>query len=109
MERKRANCAATRSRCSTRSGTIYLAADKAKEAELTFQHICEVIPGAASCPYGLALVAAKAGDKVRAMRELEEAVRRKVPNPDKLSLEPGFASIKDDPAFVALAEKAKQK
>lgn len=90
-------------------GTIYLAADKAKEAELTFQHICEVIPGAASCPYGLALVAVKAGDKVRAMRELEEAVRRKVPNPDKLSLEPGFASIKDDPAFVALAEKAKQK
>jgi tetratricopeptide (TPR) repeat protein len=89
-------------------GTIYLAADKLKEAELTFQHICDVVPGAASCPYGLALSAAKAGDKARALSQLREAVKRKIPNPDKLALEPGFASLKDDAEFQALAEKAKQ-
>jgi tetratricopeptide (TPR) repeat protein len=89
-------------------GTIYLAADKPKEAELTFQHICEVVPGAASCPYGLALVAAKTGDKARAIEQLREAVKRKVPNPDRLALEPGFAPLKDEAEFQALAEKAKQ-
>lgn len=89
-------------------GTIYLASDKLKEAELTFQHICEMVPGAASCPYGLALCAAKAGDKARALSHLREAVKRKVPNPDKLALEPGFASLKDEAEFQALAEQAKQ-
>src|SRR5262249_11513493 len=54
-------------------GTIYLDAGKAKEAELTFQHICEVVPGAASCPYGLALVAARVGDRKKALEELDEA------------------------------------
>lgn len=80
-------------------GTIYLAAGKPKEAELTFQHICEVVPGAASCPYGLALAAARAGDKDRALVQLAEAVKRKLPNPDQVAKDPGFASIKDDPEF----------
>ncbi len=90
-------------------GHIYLAADMPKEAELTFQHICEVIPGAATCPYGLALVAAKKGDKPRALAQLREAVKRKLPNPEKIGLEAGFAAFKDDPEFLAITELAKQK
>jgi tetratricopeptide (TPR) repeat protein len=90
-------------------GTIYLGADKTKEAELTFQHICEVIPGAATCPYGVALVAAKTGDKAKAIAQLTLAVDRKLPNPERLAKEPGFASIKDDPEFVKLVERAAQK
>lgn len=90
-------------------GTIYLTAGKAKEAELTFQHICEVAPAAATCPYGLALVAAKAGDKERALQKLGEAVERKVPNPESIAREPGFASIKDDARFTALVAKATAK
>jgi len=89
-------------------GTIYLAADKPKEAELTFQHICDVVPGASSCPYGVALVAAKTGNKARAIEQLREAIKRKVPNPDKLVQQPEFASLKDDAEFTALVEKAKQ-
>jgi tetratricopeptide (TPR) repeat protein len=87
-------------------GTIYLAADKPKEAELTFQHICEIVPSAASCPYGVALVAAKLGDKPRAIAKLREAVDRKVPNPQQIAGEPSFASLKDDPEFQALVAKA---
>jgi tetratricopeptide (TPR) repeat protein len=87
-------------------GTIYLAADKPKEAELTFQHICEIVPNAASCPYGVALVAAKGGDKARALEKLREAVDRKVPNPQQIAGEPWFASLKDEPEFQALVAKA---
>lgn len=89
-------------------GTIYLA-DKLTDAESTFQHICEVIPGAATCPYGLALVAAKKGDKPRALGQLREAVKRKLPSPEKIALEAGFAQFKDDPEFQAIVEQAKQK
>jgi tetratricopeptide (TPR) repeat protein len=90
-------------------GTIYVAADKLTDAEGTFQHICEVIPGAATCPYGLALVAARKGDKARALAQLREAVKRKLPNPEKIALEAGFAGFKDDPEFLAITELAKQK
>jgi tetratricopeptide (TPR) repeat protein len=90
-------------------GTIYLLADKPKEAELTFQHICEVLPAASSCPYGVALVAAKTGDKPRALAQLREAIARKVPNPQQIKSEPGFASLKDDPEFLALVDSATQK
>jgi len=67
-----------------------------------------VVPGAASCPYGVSLVAAKAGDKARAKEQLREAIKRKVPNPDKLAEQPEFASLKDDAEFQALVAKAKQ-
>jgi tetratricopeptide (TPR) repeat protein len=87
-------------------GTVYLAAGKLKEAELTFQHICEVAPGVASCPYGLALVAAKSGDKKKAIEQLDDAVRRKLPNPDRIAADPGFAGIKDDPEFQKIVARA---
>jgi tetratricopeptide (TPR) repeat protein len=90
-------------------GTVYLAAGKVKEAELTFRHICEVVPGASSCPYGLALVAAKGGDKPTAIAKLREAIEKKIPEPDKIAIEPGFAGLKDDPEFQALVAKASQK
>jgi tetratricopeptide (TPR) repeat protein len=87
-------------------GTIYLAAGKPEDARLTFQHICDVIPGAASCPYGLALVAARAGDSRKAIDELDDAVRRKLPNPDRIAIDPGFASLRDDPEFKKIVARA---
>jgi tetratricopeptide (TPR) repeat protein len=90
-------------------GTIYLTADRPKEAELTFQHICDVVPGASTCPYGLALVAAKAGDRTTTLAKLREAVARKVPNPENIAKEPGFAGMKDDPEFVAVVASATAK
>lgn len=89
-------------------GTVYLTAGKMKEAELTFAHICDIVPGASSCPYGVALVAARSGDKARAIAKLREAVDKKVPNPQQIATEPSFASIKDDPEFVAIVAKASQ-
>ena len=87
-------------------GTVYLSADKLDYAEKTFEHICEVVPAAATCPYGAAMVTAKKGDKARALAKLKEAIERKVPEPAKIPNEPYFASIKDDPEFVALVASA---
>ena len=87
-------------------GTIYLAAGKPHDAELTFRHICDAIPGAASCPYGLALVAARSGDRKKALDELSDAVHRKLPNPDQIARDPGFASLRDDPEFQKIVASA---
>lgn len=88
-------------------GRIYVAAKKYDEAEKTFNHICEVVPKAASCPYGVALVAAQKGDQKRALSKLQEAVERKLPNPDKLADDPMLAPLKDNPGFAKLVKKAK--
>jgi tetratricopeptide (TPR) repeat protein len=87
-------------------GTIYLAAGKPGDAKVAFQHICEVIPGAASCPYGLALVAAREGDTKAALTHLADAVQRKLPNPDQIAADPGFASLKGDPEFQKIVARA---
>jgi tetratricopeptide (TPR) repeat protein len=88
-------------------GRIYLVAKKHDDAEKTFQHICEVVPAAASCPYGVALVAAQRGDKARALDKLKEAIDKKMPNPEALADDPLLAPLADDEAFKALAAKAK--
>lgn len=89
-------------------GTVYLSADKPEDAQKTFQRICEVVPAAASCPYGVALVAAKSGDKKLALEKLKEAIERKVPEPSRIPNEPYFASMKDDPEFLALVASAQK-
>ena len=90
-------------------GTIYLQSGKPDEAERAFARICEVIPGAASCPYGQALVAAHRGDKPKALEHLAEAVRRKIPNPAQLASDKGFVSLKDDPDFQKIVAQAAAK
>lgn len=87
-------------------GRIYLVANKHDQAERTFQHICEVVPGAASCPYGVALVAAQRGDKAKALDKLREAVSRKLPNPKTLADDALLAPLLDDPEFKKLVEEA---
>jgi len=87
-------------------GRIYVTAKKYDDAVKTFEHICEVVPGASSCPYGVALVAAQRGDKDKAYAKLEEAIAKKLPSPDKLADDPLLAPLKDDEAFKKLARKA---
>jgi tetratricopeptide (TPR) repeat protein len=84
-------------------GRIYTVAKKYDDAEKTFQHICDAVPGASSCPYGIALVAAQKGDKAKALEKLREAVKRKLPQLDKLADDPLLAPIKDDLEFKKLA------
>lgn len=87
-------------------GRIYVTAEKYDEADKTFRHICDVVPGAASCPYGVGLVAAQQGDPAKAVAQLTLALERKLPNPDKLGDDPLLAPIRQDPSFQALVRKA---
>ena len=41
-----------------------------------------------------------------ALGHLREAVRRKLPNPDQIAQDPGFAAIKDDPEFAKITAHA---
>src|SRR5262249_55344586 len=62
-------------------GKVYLAAGRSDDAEKTFEHICQVVPGSSSCPYGVALVALKKGDEPRGLSKLGAAVVRRIPIP----------------------------
>jgi tetratricopeptide (TPR) repeat protein len=87
-------------------GKVYLAAGRRDDAQKTFEHICEVVPASASCPYGLALVALQKDDAAGALAKLKDAVNRKIPHPEKLADDPALARLKHDPEFVALAASA---
>lgn len=87
-------------------GKVYLSAGKVDEAKAAFSHICEVVPGASSCPYGLALVATRTGNKKEALAQLDDAVQKKLPNPDQIAADPGFLALKDDPEFQKIAARA---
>jgi Flp pilus assembly protein TadD len=87
-------------------GKVYVAAGRSDDAEKTFEHICQVVPGSASCPYGVALVAMKRSEPARAMAKLREAIDHKIPHPEQLAEEPAFVPLKNDPEFQALVAKA---
>lgn len=81
-------------------GRVLLAEGKLDEAAAAFSQIVASKPAASSGPYGLAMVAARKGDKARVLEKLGEAIANKVPNPGEIADDPAFASMKDDPDFV---------
>jgi tetratricopeptide (TPR) repeat protein len=87
-------------------GKVYLAALRADDAEKTFEHICQVVPNSASCPYGLALVALEKNDPRLALTKLREAIDLKIPHPDMLGDDPALARLKDNPEFAELTAAA---
>lgn len=87
-------------------GRVLLAEDKLDEAAATFSRITAANAKAPSGPYGLAMVAAKKGDRAAALARLGEAVALKVPNPAEIATDPAFASMRDDPEFSRLVELA---
>jgi tetratricopeptide (TPR) repeat protein len=87
-------------------GKVYLAASRPDDAQKTFEHICEVIPSSASCPYGLALVALQKDDTHLALLKLKEAVDRKIPHPDQLADDPALARLKQSPEFSSIVAAA---
>jgi tetratricopeptide (TPR) repeat protein len=88
-------------------GRIYLAAKKYEAADKTFGHICDVSPGASSCPYGQALVAAQRGKTELALEKLREAIALKLPHPEKLADDPLLAPLAGEAQFEQLAASAK--
>jgi tetratricopeptide (TPR) repeat protein len=87
-------------------GKVELAAGKLDEASAAFTKIGELNPRASSAPYGLAMVAAKRGDRPKALADLREAVALKVPNPAEIARDPAFASLAGDPEFVRIVGDA---
>jgi tetratricopeptide (TPR) repeat protein len=89
-------------------GRVLLAEGKLDDAAGAFSRIAAVKPKAPSGPYGLAMVAARKGDRGEALEKLGDAITLKVPNPREIADDPAFASLKNDPEFVrvvALAAK----
>jgi tetratricopeptide (TPR) repeat protein len=89
-------------------GRVLLAEGKLDLARSTFARIATVNPRASSAPYGVAMVAAKQGDRTAALAKLSEAVALKVPNPREIAEDPAFASLKTDPEFLRLVEQAEK-
>jgi tetratricopeptide (TPR) repeat protein len=87
-------------------GRVLLAEGKLDLAASTFSRIAAVNPRTSSAPYGLAMVAAKKGDRDVALAKLGEAISLKVPNPGEIAEDPAFASLKDDPQFARLVSSA---
>ncbi len=87
-------------------GRVYLASGKLPEATAAFSKIAESNARAPSAPYGLAMVAARQGDKAAALDKLRAAVALKVPNPGEIASDPAFASLRDDPEFVQIVQQA---
>jgi tetratricopeptide (TPR) repeat protein len=87
-------------------GKVRLAAGKLEEAAAAFAKIREMNPRAASAPYGLAMVAAKRGDRAEALHELRDAVALKVPNASEIVADPAFVALKDDAEFLQIVSGA---
>jgi Flp pilus assembly protein TadD len=87
-------------------GRVLLAEGKLDDAGAAFSKLSAANPKAPSGPYGLAMVAARRGDRAVALERLGDAIARKVPNPTEIADDPAFASLKDDPEFVRVVALA---
>jgi len=87
-------------------GKVDLAAGDLDAAAAAFAKIRESNARASSAPYGLAMVAARRGDRAAALASLRDAVALKVPNPGEIARDPAFASLASDAEFVKIVAGA---